>query len=53
MGPDYVTRRVFNDEYVTTSKTTLNDETYEDVREETDVEATASKPPETRIEANP
>ena len=32
---NYVTRHAFEGEYVTTSKTTLNDDTYEDVREET------------------
>ncbi|ERH12069.1 MAG: transposase, IS605 OrfB family, central region, partial [halophilic archaeon J07HB67] len=33
----YVTDHAFHGEYVTTSKTTLNDETYEDVREATDL----------------
>jgi IS605 OrfB family transposase len=33
----YVTDHAFNGEYVTTSKTTLNDETYDDVREATDL----------------
>ena len=32
---NYVTRHAFDGEYVTTSKTTLNDDTYEDVRDET------------------
>jgi IS605 OrfB family transposase len=32
---NYVTRHAFQQEYVTTSKTTLNDDTYEDVRDET------------------
>jgi len=32
---NYVTRHAFQGEYVTTSKTTLNNDTYEDVREET------------------
>jgi len=32
---NYVTRHAFQEEYVTTSKTTLNNDTYEDVREET------------------
>jgi putative transposase len=34
---NYVTRHAFDGEYVTTSKTTLHDDTYEDVREETDL----------------
>jgi len=34
---NYVTRHAFRGEYVTTSKTTLNDDTYDDVREETDL----------------
>ncbi|MEZ3117788.1 RNA-guided endonuclease InsQ/TnpB family protein [Halobaculum sp. MBLA0147] len=33
----YVTDHAFQGEYVTTSKTTLNDETYDDVREATDL----------------
>jgi len=32
---NYVTRHAFEGEYVTTSKTTLHDDTYEDVRDET------------------
>ncbi|SFB71965.1 transposase, IS605 OrfB family, central region [Halobiforma haloterrestris] len=32
---NYVTRHAFQGEYVTTSKTTLHDDTYEDVRDET------------------
>jgi hypothetical protein len=32
---NYVTRHAFNGEYVTTSKTTLNDDTYNDVRDKT------------------
>ena len=32
---NYVTRHAFQGEYVTTSKTTLHDDTYEDVREQT------------------
>jgi putative transposase len=32
----YVTDHAFEGEYVTTSKTTLDDETYDDVREATD-----------------
>jgi len=32
---NYVTHHAFQGEYVTTSKTTLNDDTYEDVRDET------------------
>jgi len=32
---NYVTRRAFEGEYVTTSKTTLHDDTYNDVRDET------------------
>jgi hypothetical protein len=32
---NYVTRHAFHGEYVTTSKTTLHDGTYEDVRDET------------------
>ena len=32
---NYVTRHAFEGEYVTTSKTTLHDDTYEDVRAET------------------
>ncbi len=32
---NYVTRDAFEGEYVTTSKTTLHDDTYEDVRDET------------------
>jgi len=32
---NYVTRHAFQGEYVTTSKTTLNDDTYDDVRDET------------------
>jgi putative transposase len=32
---NHVTRHAFDGEYVTTSKTTLHDDTYEDVREET------------------
>jgi putative transposase len=32
---NYVTRHAFEDKYVTTSKTTLHDDTYEDVRDET------------------
>jgi putative transposase len=32
---NYTTRHAFNGEYVTTSKTTLHDDTYEDVRDET------------------
>ncbi|MDB9252872.1 hypothetical protein PN411_13035 [Halorubrum ezzemoulense] len=32
---NYVTRHAFEREYVTTSKTTLHDDTYEDVRDET------------------
>ena len=32
---NYVTRHAFQEEYVTTSKTTLHHDTYEDVREET------------------
>ncbi|MDB9234421.1 hypothetical protein PN409_10860 [Halorubrum ezzemoulense] len=32
---NYVTRHAFKGEYVTTSKTTLHDDTYEDVRDET------------------
>jgi putative transposase len=34
---NYVTRHAFEGEYVTTSKTTLHDETYEDVRGETNL----------------
>jgi len=34
---NYVTRHAFEGEYVTTSKTTLNDDTYEDVREKTEL----------------
>jgi putative transposase len=34
---NFVTRHAFEGEYVTTSKTTLHDETYEEVREETDL----------------
>ena len=32
---NYVTRHAFEGEYVTTSKTTLHDDTYDDVRDET------------------
>ena len=32
---NYVTRHAFEAEYVTTSKTTLHDDTYEEVRDET------------------
>ncbi|MFO8114746.1 MAG: transposase [Halorubrum sp.] len=35
----YVTDHAFDGEYVTTSKTTLNDETYDDVRSETELHA--------------
>ena len=46
----YVTDHAFQGEYVTTSKTTLDDETYDDVREATDgfngglVQAVATRP---------
>jgi len=34
---NYVTRHAFEGEYITTSKTRLHDETYEDVRGETNL----------------
>ena len=34
---NYVTRHAFEGEYVSTSKTTLNDETYENVRDKTEL----------------